>query len=176
MADNKKTTEKREASLCTVCLGKDFQKGLMCNNCFEDHKGEVVAAVRAHQSAQTQIEFATAKTSENLAVLKKELGSKMEQIKPFFDQAYSDVQRDLRGVRLEKEVFLGLVKERCDEILQKAGQEELVKRVDWLKNAIQECGSKLRWYRKIEAKKDQTGDAKTETGEAADVSDETAAA
>ena len=138
-----------EKSICTVCLENEMKRGLMCRNCYKAHEEEVVAAVSEHKAVQTQVEFAMAKTSGNLSDLKNKLISSLDQTKPFFNQAYGEVKAECRGVRLESEIFINLVKARCNEILHKAGHDILADRVEWLHRVIHSCEEKVSWYKKL---------------------------
>jgi len=140
-----------------------MEKGLMCSACYADHAERAKAAIRAHKPAEGQLDFAIRRNTENLTLLGEELSSKMEQTRAFFGEAHSEVASECReaGLRFDrndsgqKAEFLDLVKARYQEIMLKAGQEELYNRVEWLKDQLHTGEDKLRWYEKLATKREE---------------------
>lgn len=135
--------------ICPVCVVNEKTNGLMCSECQDEHKRISMSAIREHRPVETELQYALKKTEENLTSLTEELEDLKNQASPFFNKAYQEVKKESNGIRFSKEGFIGLVKERCHEIMVKSGLKELAERIEWLKQTIGFLKNQKRWLEKI---------------------------
>lgn len=153
MANNGKS----QKILCSICLKNEREKGLMCLNCYEAHEDESKRKILDHEKVESQLDFAQRWTEENLEECIEKLKEEQKKTRSFFSEAHSEVKRECQkaGIRFRKQnekehaEFMGLVHNRYEELMKRAGQEELFKTVESIKNEIRVCKEALKWYKKL---------------------------
>ena len=66
MADKQQEKEEKKIFMCSVCVGGERTKGLMCPGCYNDHRKKAKEAIDNHQLVEKKLEFAIRRTGENL--------------------------------------------------------------------------------------------------------------
>lgn len=138
------------AYICPVCLTNEKTKGLICSDCQDEHKRISMSAIREHRPVETELQYVLRKTEENLTSLTEELEDLKNQTSPYFNKAYQEVREESKGIRFEKEDFIGLVKDRYQEIMVKSGLEKQAKRIEWLRQTRRYLEEQKRWLKRVD--------------------------
>ena len=136
--------------ICPACVVNEKTNGLICSDCQDEHKRISMSAIREHRPVETQLQYVLRTTEENLISLAEKLENLKNQTSFYFNEAYREVSKESKGIRVEKEDFIGLVKERYQEIMMKSGLEKQAKRIEWLKQTIRSLEEQKQWLKKID--------------------------
>jgi len=150
------SNEKKEQQvfMCPVCcLGETKEAGhLMGPNCEERFQADVLEKLKHHQPVKTELDYAIGLTEGNIASQQEQLDELKNGSSTYWDQAYGEIQRECRGVRLPKEKFLQAVKTRFAEIMKNTGQPEIAEGIVSLGEIIANLNSQLDWLKSLKAR------------------------